>query len=135
MADRYMFLTDEQYVTILEKIKAVVFADGFKPSCYDCTDLGNKSTGSNCGFCNDGFTEEETALFPDDFPGRRTMKHRGHNHKCPFDMRSIPSLSDFGSGCFYDCYLFRNRKSDIDLMKEMVEDLITELDIVKFHRS
>lgn len=103
--DPTLYLTDEQYEAILLKIQSTVHQKNFRYSCFDSTLTGFKHTGSNCGFCNDDFTEKETALFPEEFPDRKAMKYRRSNHKCPFDMRT----ESYGYGCFYNCYLFYRR--------------------------
>lgn len=105
-----MYLTDEGYKKILLKIREVVSKDDFKPNFYDSTEPGNKYTTSNCGFCNDDFTDADTARWPDDFPSRREMLYRKDHHKCPFDMRKKPDCLGFGDGCFHTCLLFSNSK-------------------------
>ena len=125
--NRSIYLTDEQYYSILLKIKETVNAPDFAVRCVDSTTIGDKYTWSNCGFCNDNFTEEETALFPDQFPGRKSMKYRLENHKCPFDLRRKPGILGWGSGCFYRCYVFSHRGKrdwDLDYMKALVDETI-----------
>lgn len=122
-----LYLTDEQYLRILKRIRVTVTSEGFEVGCSDCTLVGQKSTDSNCGFCNDAYTERDMALFPDQFPGRRTMKYRGKNHRCPFDMRDNPDILGWGYGCFFECYLFRHlgkRDWSPSLMREMVDHVI-----------
>ena len=124
-------LTDEQYLRILKKIETTISQDDFVVGCFDCTVIGAKSTDSNCGFCNDAYTDEDTALFPDQYPARRTMKYRRKNHGCPFDMRNNPDILGWSNGCFFECYLFRHfgkRDWKLSLMREMV-DRATEVAI------
>lgn len=118
-----IYLTDKQYKSILLKIKKTVDQEGFQYTCFDSTTAGDKYTESNCGLCNNNFTEKDTALFPDQFPERKSMKYRLENHKCPLDMR-VKAYS-FGEGCFYHCCLFQNvryrkKKISIDELREMV---------------
>ena len=101
-------LTDTQYKRILLKIKETVGQEEFQYSCVDSTNIGDKYTRSNCGFCNDEFAEKDTALFPENFPERKSIKYRQEHHQCPFDMRS--KNVHFGFGCFYDCCLFQNKR-------------------------
>lgn len=122
-----LYLTDEQYLCILKKIEATIAQDGFRPSCFDSNALGDKYTESNCGFCCDEFTDKDTAMFPDRFPERKSMKYQGKNHRCPFDVRKEPGILGWGSGCFGDCYLFQNRRYDIKLMREMVDRVIEDV--------
>ena len=120
-------LTDEQYLRVLKKIEATIANAGFMVSCSDCTVVGSKSTDSNCGFCNDEYTDEDMALFPEQFPERKSMKYRGENHRCPFDVRKKLCALGWGSGCFYDCYLFQHlgkRDWNLSLMREMVDHAI-----------
>lgn len=126
-----MNLTDEQYRRILEKMRVTLAQDDFQVGCSDCTVTGYKSTDSNCGFCCDAYTEEDTALFPAQFPERKSMKYRRENHRCPFDLRKTPHTFSWGSGCFFQCYLFahlRNRDWDLGVMRGMVDQTIQALD-------
>ena len=125
--NKELYLTDEQCLKVLKKIEAVVVYDDFVPSCFDSTFPGDKYTESNCGFCNDAFTEVDMALFPEQYPERRSMKYRLEGHRCPFDERIEPGLLGWGSGCFGGCYLFKHRvKQDWNLllMREMVNDVL-----------
>lgn len=129
-----IYLTDEQYKSILLKIKETVEQEGFQYSCIDSTTIGDKYTRSNCGMCNDNFTEKEMALFPDQFPGRKSMKYRQKHHKCPFDMRV--ESEHFDTGCFYHCCLFQDerrigRKPNIVEIRELVDKTIQEVMIVE----
>lgn len=129
MSDRPkdLYLSDTQYLKILQKIQTTLATENFKVGCSDCTAIGYKSTDSNCGFCNDEYTDEDMALFPDQYPDRKSRKYRGKNHKCPFDMREIPGILGWGYSCFGKCYLFRhlNKKDwDIKLMQTLVNKTI-----------
>jgi len=129
MKNREIHLTDEQYYSILLKIKKTVDQEGFKPTCDDCTMVGMKHTETNCGLCNDNFTEKETALFPNEFPERKSMKYSQDNHKCPFDQRINKNYS---YGCFYHCCLFqhqryRSKEVTIEELREMVDKTIKEI--------
>jgi len=121
-----LYLTDEQYSRLLKKIKETVNRSDFEVYCYDSTYPGDKYIESNCGLCNDEFTELDTALFSESFPSRKTMKYRKEYHKCPFDLRSMSD--EFRSGCFDDCYLFKNQYKghNLDVIIQMVEETILE---------
>lgn len=122
-------LTDEQYLRILQKIKATLAQNDFKVDCFDCTVTGCKSTDSNCGFCNDEYTDEDMALFPDQYPERKSMKYRQKNHRCPFDTRTEPGILGWGWSCFYECYLFKHlgkKGWSLPLMRKMVTQTIKE---------
>lgn len=132
--DEKLYLTNAQYRRILGKIKDVVNSPDFAVDCFDSAYPGDKYTTSNCGFCNDDFTELDTALFPNEFPGRKSMKYRRKNHKCPFDTRKAPGLLGW-DGCFHRCYLFKGRgpkgeKSyDLEVMRNMVKELIDKSEL------
>lgn len=120
-------LTGEQYLLVLKKIKATVAQVDFEVVCIDCTVVGCRSVVSNCGFCNNDYTDEGMALFPDQFPGRKTMKYRRENHRCPFDMRKGPGMLGWGYSCFDECYLYRHlgkRDWDLSSMRKMVDHAI-----------
>jgi hypothetical protein len=119
-----LHLTDEQYQRVLLKIRDVLSNDGFEVRCEDSTFVGDKYTKSNCGFCNDEFTEKDTAMWPEQFPERRSMKYRQDGQKCPFDMRKMPGIVGWGSGCFFGCYLFKDRKHNLVFMRQLVADLV-----------
>ena len=124
-----MYLSDTSYFTILKKIETKVNDPDFSPRFEDSTTIGEKHTISNCGFCNDDFTDLESAMWPADFPQRKDMKYRLEHHKCPFDMRIT---GDFNFGCFYQCLLFKpskdmrglNNKTKIEIMKQLVAKTI-----------
>ena len=124
-----IYLTDEQYKSILLKIKETVYKEDFQYQCFDSTTPGDRFTISNCGFCNDDFTEQKTALFPDQFPERKSMKYREAHHKCPFDMRVKIESSDIG--CFYHCRLFQSGRyggrPEIEEIRELVDKTIQEI--------
>lgn len=101
-------LTDEQYEDLLRKMLETVTSLNFEPTCVDSTDIGDKYTRSNCGLCNDEYTTIETAMWPDQFPQRKTMKYRGRNHKCPYDMRE--SVIHWEWSCFFKCRLFQGKR-------------------------
>ena len=122
MSEDDLYLTDTQYLKILKKIKETVDQENFRPNYFDSTFTGDKYTESNCGLCNDNFTDKETALFPEAFPNRKSMKYSLAHHKCPFDQRNQPTDS---KGCFYYCYLFQNKKHDLKLMRKMVDNLLS----------
>ncbi len=115
---REIHLNDEQYRRILIKIRNVVNADGFASTCYDSTEMGNKFTESNCGFCNEEFTELDTAYWPDRFPQDTSMKHTRKDQKCPFDI--LPTPKRFIScGCYYTCFIFHGRTYGEDKVKKI----------------
>lgn len=124
--DSRLYLTDAQYRRILGRIEEVINSPNFVVSCFDSTFPGDKYTESNCGFCNEGFTELDTSLFPSQFPERKSLKYRRSNHKCPFDTRKKPDLLGWGNGCFSKCYLFKTRgkEYDLEVMRSMVKELI-----------
>jgi len=122
-------LTDEQYQRVLRKIETTIAQDDFKVSCFDSTFPGDKYTESNCGFCNDEYTDRDMALFPKQFPERKSMKYRQKNHKCPFDERNAPNVIGWGCGCFGKCYLFGHlgeQNWNLSSMREMVKRAIGE---------
>lgn len=120
-------LTDDQYLTILLKIRKIVMDPKFIAYCYDSTMVGNKYNESNCGFCNDNFASKEEGT-----AGRKAvrskyyLKERRKNQPCPFDLRPeymfykrykkgkvkkiIKGKTDYGWSCFYNCFLFGKGK-------------------------
>jgi len=110
-----MYMSDAEYVKILEKIVDAVNQPGFKPEFYDDTTTGAKRTWSNCGLCNDDenstFATKENVAFPDQFPHRRDFKSFETHQQCPFDWRKKPDIN----GCFHTCYLFQNKRSSISV--------------------
>lgn len=127
--DNKLYLTDDQYRRILGKIEEVVNSPNFAADCFNSNFPGDKYTTSNCGFCNDDFTELDTAIFPSQFPGRKSMKYRRENHKCPFDTRKDPGLLGWGCGCFSKCHLFEGqgeRGYDLEVIREMVKRLLKQ---------
>lgn len=119
---KHMYLTDEQYLALIEECKKIAAKSDFNPVGDDCTIPGMKSTESNCGLCNEDLTTLETALFPKDFPRRKSMKYRRDYHKCPLDMRAKPGLT----GCFYTCVLFNRRYRGYT--REQIRELILAFD-------
>lgn len=118
------YLKDEQYERLLHKIEvSIPNHDSFQS--IDCTMIGGKHVSSNIGLCNEGFTEQDTALFPKDFQeGYTSMKYRKTHHLCPFDKR-VEKIAkgkrvNFGSGCYYTCSL-QNATTD----KEKLLSLVT----------
>lgn len=123
MSERSIRLTHEQYSRILLKIKEAVDQPGFRPAFYDSTTVGDKYTTSNCGFCNDEFTDEETSLWPDQFPKRKSMKYREDDQRCPFDTRK-EAPSGYAWGCFYHCYLFQGKSHSVEEIRRMVREAV-----------
>lgn len=125
--DKKLYLTDKQYLDILNKIENEINCN-ITPVVCDSNTIGDKFVSSNIGFCNQGFTTLETALFPDLFVecGRTNMKERLANHACPFDNRirtgkNLPNrLMNLGCGCFYTCSLQGKRPSNEDLKSYVV---------------
>lgn len=115
-----MYLSDSQYLSLLQTIKEAINTPNFKPIWYDCTDIGDKSTQTNCGLCNDNFTTKDMAMFPNEFPERKDMKYPKEYHKCPFDYRKKQSLN----GCFYTCWFFKRHLTDINKIQDLVEQQI-----------
>lgn len=120
-------LSDAQYLDLLQKIKARINQPEFVVYCYDSTVVGNRYTESNCGLCNEEFVTADTAMFPGYFPGRRDMKYRQKHHKCPFDLRGAEPAEGFSMGCFYSCYLFKNRQHDLVHMNALVDGALKKV--------
>ena len=103
-----LYLTDEQYLELLDKIEEVL-ASGAPLYIDDCNDIGNKHTESNVGLCNDNLTTKETAMWPEEFPRRTDMKYSKDYHICPFDNRfdaiEKGKKKCMFNGCFYTCSL------------------------------
>lgn len=119
-----LYLTDKDYGERLLKISNAVNDMFFKPTREDSTTVGAKYTTTNCGMCNDEFTTKESAMFPEDFPQRKSSKYGLKHHVCPFDRRMNP---DGSMGCFYDCYVFKKgRNANVQHMRNLVHERIAE---------
>lgn len=118
-------LTDEQYFEILQKILQEVEQPRFEGSVHDSTTIGDKYTESNCGMCSEKYTTKENALFPDEFPERKSLKYRETWQRCPFDSRKDPDLN----GCYYFCILRKKPTSEklIELAKEAINDYCAKI--------
>ena len=116
--DIKLYLTDTQYLQLLQKIGETVNQSNFRPRWEDSTEIGSKHTLSNCGLCNDDFTTPETAMFPSEFPQRKDMKYAQEHHKCPFDFRTKMGLM----GCFYTCWFFKRHMCNITKIRQLVTD-------------
>ena len=125
IAAEHMDLTDAQYKELLLKgrklLNTLAKVDG-----EDCTMRGCKSTEANIGFCNEeGLATRETALFPHEWPQRKTLKYREEHHKCPLDKRD--SGYSGSSGCFYHCRFFQDGLQDITTIKKLYDQVIAKL--------
>lgn len=73
--ERNIYLTDEQYLSLLirqrDRITHIKEASG-----EDSTHSGDKYTVTNVGLCDELLTTKDTALWPEDFPQRKSMKYR-----------------------------------------------------------
>lgn len=134
MHDEYerLYMGDKEYLKLLEKIVEKVNDPNFKPKFFDCTDIGQKETWSNCGLCNESdysdestWTTKENAKFPDQLPSRRAFKDFRNYQQCPFDWRKNPDFT----GCFYTCYLFQNKRSSIKIesLRRMAKKKLDEM--------
>lgn len=118
-------LTDEQFLELLKRgLKLLEERYAKNPNTLakgvDSTDFGDKYTETNVGLCNEEqLCTKETALFPDEYPQRKSMKYLDTHQKCPLDDRG-PGSSDM-NGCFYTCKFFqkglRHLKPIIELYK------------------
>lgn len=115
-----LYITDMEYLQLLQKIKEVVNKPDFKPTWYDSTTMGDKYTETNCGLCNDNFTTKDTAMFPDQFPQRKDMKYAKSEHKCPFDFRKKVGWN----GCFYTCWFFKRGLTNLTKIRQLVDEQI-----------
>lgn len=116
------YLTDQQYIAVLKKIKKTVDSKDFKPKCYDSTTLGAKYTESNCGFCNDNYaSEKDGSAHRKAFRTPYYLKDRRKGQACPFDLRK----KALEYGCFYKCYLFKGGK-DIKWIRTRVDKILKE---------
>lgn len=119
-----MYLTDKQYYDLLKRArKSLDNID--RVSGYDCTVVGNKSTDTNIGLCDDSLTTKEIAKFPQYFPHNKALKYRKKHHKCPLDWRKEPE--EFG--CFYKCLFFQKGLKDLEKIKELYDESLKPLTI------
>lgn len=125
------YLTDGQYIRLLDKIERKL-KDGEKAWVHDNTVPGNKYTTSSVGLCNDNLTERDMAMWPEDFPGRKSMRYKQDYHVCPFDKR-LGTESKFWNGCYYTCRLVKeniNNEQALDLVQK-ARDIFEERNVVK----
>lgn len=140
-----LYLSDAEYIKLLEKVAEKVNEPGFEPKFFDSTETGDKYTTSNCGLCNDmdddgPWSTPENVLFPGQFPRRRSFKYRLDHQLCPFDERTAEDMKTQKgwNGCFYTCYLFKDRlvlvngryemasRISVDEMKAMAAKRLSE---------
>ena len=144
MEDNDIYLTDEQYLDLLKKVREDLNRIK-KIVAIDSDQTGNKHTFTNCGLCTgyigrgecwsrDTHVTMETALFPEDFkkkgktrpyPQQFSMKYRKDQHRCPLDSKK-GSRDAMASGCFYRCMIFQRkfRTPTIKEMKRMYDKII-----------
>ena len=103
--DKTLNWSNGQYVVALAKLKAIANSN-IKPSGYDDTTFGDKSTECNHGLCSKDL-KPTTAI------------SRAEHHICPLDMRETPSLW----GCFYYCAYFNSNKYKQDI-KQLIKDFV-----------
>lgn len=110
MDKKNIYLTDDEYIDLLQRVRDKIAEDGATLFFNeDCDDIGNKSTTSNYGLCNDEFTTKEIAMWPNNFHSNKEMKYLENWHFCPFDKRLhdliLHSKTDvnYMNGCFYTC--------------------------------
>jgi len=113
MTDRTLYLTNEQYVALLERQRARI-EDSVALEAEDSTTHGDKYTRCTWGLCSDELEvwPEDTWLFPPFVarsPNEQSTarpKYLGDQQFCPFD-RKDNRQAEFGSGgCFYRCRIF-----------------------------
>ena len=110
MADRDLYMSDDRYLAALKRIRGLI-ADGERLVAEDSDVTGDKWTHCSWGLCSmdkKAWPAPEDHLWPDQFEkhGRVAPKYRNEPHKCPMDRRENAG----GSGCFYDCRVFKRRK-------------------------
>lgn len=125
--DLKLHLSDQEYLELLKRGRK--FLDKLKRiSGYDSTAIGNKFTECDGGLGNDLLTTKDIAMWPEDFPHRRSMKYRQEHHKCPLDMR--PVSREFRSGCFYTCMIFSKKVKTptVEEAKKLYDKRIEEVE-------
>lgn len=111
-----IYLTDEQYLKLLDKVKDLVIRED-SYFVFDSTTIGDKYTTSNIGLCNEELTDLDTALFPNEFKNynRKCMKYKKEHHLCPFDNRikliETKETTNMLNGCYYTCSLQKKKPS------------------------
>ncbi len=119
------YLTDEQYLKCLRRIAWNLADPNFKMEGEDSTCIRDKYTKTNFGMCNDeGLCDAENAMWPDQYPERKSLAHQEEWQLCPCDSRvfTFYSLSDLDKwrGCFYSCYYFTHRIQDQTIIKDLM---------------
>lgn len=123
-----IYLTDEQYLEVLHRglknLNKIKKVEG-----VDSTTIGDKYTETNVGLCNNALTTKETALWPDEFPNRDSMKYSEKHHSCPLDWRSKDEID--GNGCFFTCMFFKRNLRDLSQIKQLYKERIKEAEQCK----
>lgn len=123
-SDKKLYLTDEQYLGILDRLQKRI--EDNSPLVYrDSTTPGDKYTYCSWGLCSADkviYPTPDLQLFPDHFPERISPKYTTRRHLCPFDKRDV--LKHAG-GCFYHCRIFRDgpvtREQALNLIRDTRE--------------
>lgn len=123
---RDIYLTDEQHLAALVRMRERIAADVEPPHFNDSTTRGDKHTECSWGQCTDDptFWSRDEQLFPDREPivrhylvrgavvdvGSVSSKYHEKHQLCPFDRREDGSRKPSPNGCFYTCRVFHPSK-------------------------
>jgi len=124
--DKKMYMTRDEYLYLLKKVRIRLEDKTLKVGGDDCTIIGMKNTECNVGLCDDSLAEKSFSLFPDEFPERKSLKYFQPHQKCPMDWR--PASKAFRSGCFYTCRFFKKGLTDKQTIKELYDKRISEVE-------
>lgn len=137
-----MYLTDEQYLFLLDKLlrNPMKMSSG-KYRVIDSDTIGNKYTESNVGLCNDNFVAKHTNMRL--WKNRSSMKYRENHHLCPYDQRALillqaianpeapmPDVNWF-NGCFWTCRIAKRNSLTADVFEPVLDGLITHHKLIE----
>ena len=119
-----LYLNSSRYLAALNRQKTRI-EGGLELVAWDDDTPGNKDIHCSWGLCSRdraAWPDAQDHLFPDDFAqhGRVAPLYRNAPHRCPMDRRTGPDVG--GSGCFYDCRIFRaNNKRPAPTREEAIK--------------
>ena len=121
-SDETLYMPKDRYVDAMVRIRDRI-ADGLALTAEDDTTSGDKSTSCSWGHCTDdpvSWPYANDHLWPDQFEKNKRVapKYLKEGDLCPLDRRE-PADSTM-QGCFYSCRVFKQKKGDGPLTKEVV---------------
>ena len=114
-------LPAERYQLALRRFRERI-EQGLPLTAYDDDTPGNKSMGCSWGLCSEdpaAWPDAQDHTFPIDFIKRGRVSVLSASQPCPLDRRSEAQFKAEVTGCFYTCRVFRSKKGDEPMSKEL----------------